>query len=53
MFEWLRRLWCSFGIQHWPAALSEHQELGDVNRHARCRFCDARIMQDSQGNWFN
>lgn len=32
MFEWLRRLWCSFGIQHWPIALSEYQEAGDVNK---------------------
>lgn len=54
-------LYLKFGIGKWfyhdflgwhtPGKYSAITSDG-VNTHSTCKYCHKRIMQDSQGNWF-
>ena len=30
----------------------DKQEFDGVSRHGVCKYCGAKCLQDSQGNWF-
>lgn len=45
----LRKFLCNVLGWHRP---SDTEEFDGVSFHSVCKHCGKRVMQDSQGNWF-
>lgn len=46
----IKRLFCKIGWHSHPNFI--YDDIGEVNIHARCKWCNYSGMLDSQGNLF-